>query len=79
VRLRPEAALKGSCSFEQLAAYLAREERVLVAVELCSESHEHGGQSGCRTDVHVAGPGSPDSDTGIDLSRLVSVWVISHD
>jgi hypothetical protein len=79
MRLRPEAVLQGRCSFEQLAQHLARDHRALVAVELCSESHEHGGQSGCRTDVHVAGPGSPDSDTGIDLSRLVSVWVISHD
>jgi hypothetical protein len=76
VRLRPEAALKGSCSFEQLAAYLAREERLLVAVELCSESHEHAGERGCRSDVHVAGP---DSVTGIDLSRLTSVWVISRE
>jgi hypothetical protein len=49
-----------------------------VAVELCVESHQHAGQTGCRTDVHVAGPDSPDSETGIDLSRLVSVWVISR-
>jgi hypothetical protein len=76
VRLRPEARPRGSCSFEQLASHLAREERVLVAIELCSESHKHAGESGCRTDVHVAGP---DSETGIDLSRLTAVWVISRD
>jgi hypothetical protein len=76
--LRPESALRGSCSFEQLAHHLSHEERVLVAVELCVESHQHAGQTGCRTDVHVAGPDSPDSETGIDLSRLVSVWVISR-
>lgn len=84
VRLRPEAALRGNCSFEQLADHLAREEQVLVAIELCSESHRHAGERGCRTDVHVAGPDSPyrpgpaDWETSIDLTRLVSVWVISR-
>lgn len=75
-RLLPETALRGTCSFEQLASHLARDERVLVAVELCSESHQHAGERGCRTAVHVAGP---DLETGIDLARLVSVWVISRD
>lgn len=75
MRLQPEAALRGTCSFEQLANHLAREDRVLVAVELCAESHRHAGERGCRTEVHVAGP---DAEIGVDLSRLVSVWVISR-
>jgi hypothetical protein len=73
-RLRPEAALRGACSFEQLAKHLSRDERVLVAVELCSEQHKHAGERGCRTNVHVAGPAAD-----IELSRLVSVWVISRE
>jgi hypothetical protein len=79
VRLRPHEPLRGTCSFEQLANHLSHDDRVLVAVELCTESHGHAELSGhgdCRTEVHVAGPGS---EVGIDLARLVSVWVISRD
>jgi hypothetical protein len=74
VRLQPETPLRGTCSFEQLANHLSREDRVLIGVELCTESHTH--EPECRTHVHVAGAGV---HTDIDLARLVSVWVVSSE
>lgn len=72
VRLRPETAPSGACSFDQLADHLACSNRALVAVELCAERHVHTPGT-CRTEVHVGGP-----ESGIALEQLVAVWAISH-
>ncbi|KIG19588.1 hypothetical protein DB30_00097 [Enhygromyxa salina] len=69
--------MTGVCSFEELANHLSLEDRVLVGVVVCDQStsdgfHEHGPD--CRTVLHVAGPGGA---RGVDLSRLVDLWVIS--
>jgi hypothetical protein len=81
VRLEPDRSvgpLSGWCSFEELANHLSGGGRVLVGIELCEEElevgHVHG--EGCRTRLHVAEPGN---SRGVELERLVDVWVISRD
>ncbi|WP_146158183.1 ion transporter [Enhygromyxa salina] len=80
VRMTIEPAarpLSGTCSFEELANHLSLEGRVLVGVVLCDHStsdgrHEHGPD--CRTVLHVGESGGA---RGVDLSRLVDLWVIA--
>jgi hypothetical protein len=75
VRLEAEPGaptMTGTCTFEELANHLSLADQVLVGVTLCEHgAHEHGPD--CRTTLHVAEPGGV---RGIDMSRLVDVWVI---
>lgn len=78
VQLRPElpAAPGAACTFVELADQLSRASRVLVAVELCTDDAPHLHGDACRTTLDVAA--GTDADGSVDLSRLVSVWVISR-